>query len=844
MENPFSARHRAGLGVWTALILFAIVGSSLTRAGQSQLAPSHEAQLLSLRLVPQNITLWRAKASQRFLVLAQYGDGLERDVTSRSRFSLSDTRVAMVNETGRVVARADGQTMLTARFGRQVTEAEIRIEGSEGKRPFSFARDIGGIFTKHRCNSSDCHGSVKGKGGFKLSMNALYPRDDYQWILKGGTYQVLSAEAAGEKIPRIDLEEPEKSLLLKATFGVSHGGGQRFPDDSLDYGVIRDWIRQGAPYGEESLEQSVSIEQLTVFPQQAVLDLQGRQQLLVTAHLSNGRYEDVTDQVLYVSNHPEVVEVTPEGLVNAVKTGETAVMIRAAGQAISVGFGVIAQPILDYPEVPRRNFIDDYVFTKLRRFNTVPSPLSGDLEFLRRVCLDVAGTLPSPERVREFLASKDPQKRDRLIETLLHSPEYGDYWTWRFADFFRVSTQNSYGGHDYWLWIREKITQNQPYDQMARERISALGYHGPKWHYYGGSDLRPAQDLMAEQVRVFLGRRLDCAQCHNHPYENWSQNQYWDLAAFYGRLTHLGDLNFLPVVVDDPAGHGDLGQGAPLIHPRTKEEVQPRFLDGTLLPESERDDLRWKLAEWMTSPRNRYFAEAIVNRMWSYFLGRGIVHPVDDFRLTNPPTHPDLLKKLAQDFVEHNYDLKHLIRLITQSRTYQLSGTTNESNREDNINYSHALPRGLDAEVLLDAISQVSRVPEEFSGYPPGTRAIHLVTSNLISHFLDVYDRPNRLMVPEREVKANLAQALHLLVGKTYTSKLSQEGGRIDRLLKSGASDSQIIEDFYLAALSRFPTPEEQARLQEAIAERPSRGEAIEDLLWGIVSSREFAYNH
>ena len=770
---------------------------------------------------------------------------MERDVTSQSRFSLSNTRVAVVKGTGQVIARADGQCVLTARFGDQVAEAKIRIEASEEKRPFSFARDIGGIFTKHGCNSSDCHGSVKGKGGFKLSMNALYPRDDYQWIVEGGTYQVLSAEAAGEKIPRIDLEEPEKSLLLlKPTFGVPHGGGGHFPVDSLDYEVIRDWIRQGVPYGEESLEQSVRIEQLRVFPRQTVLDLRGKQQLLVTAHLSNGRYEDVTDQVLYVSNNPEVAEVTPEGLVKAVKTGETAVMIRAAGQAISVGFGVIAQPLPDYPEIPRRNFIDDYIFAKLRKLNIVPSPLSSDVEFLRRICLDVTGTLPPPQKVREFLASKDPQKRDRLIETLLHSPEYGDYWTWRFADFFRVSTQTSYGGRDYWLWIREKITQNQPYDQMARERISALGYHGPKWHYYGGSDLRPPQDLMAEQVRVFLGRRLDCAQCHNHPYENWSQNQYWDMAAFYGRLTHLGDLNFLPVVVDDPAGHGDLGQGAPLIHPRTKEEVQPRYLDGTPLPESESDDPRWKLAEWMTSPRNPYFAEAIVNRMWSYFLGRGIVHPVDDFRLTNPPTHPDLLKKLARDFVEHNYDIRYLIRLIAQSRSYQLSGTRNETNPEDNINYSHALPRGLDAEVLLDAISQVSGVPEDFRGYPRGTRAINLITSNMISHFLDVYDRPNRLMVPEREVKANLVQALHLLVGKTYTSKLSQEGGRIDRLLKGGASDSQIIEDFYLAALSRFPTAEEQARLQKAIAERPPRREALEDLLWGIVSSREFAYNH
>jgi hypothetical protein len=389
-----------------------------------QLAPSHET-LLSVRLVPPDVTLWGPKATQRFLVLGTYADGLERDLTFRSRFSISNPEVAKVEETGRVLALADGEAILGVEVAGQMAKTTLRVKGSEETRPFSFGRDIGAILTKQGCNTSDCHGSVKGKGGFKLSLNALYPKDDYQWIVEGGIYQVLSAESGGPKEPRINLTEPEKSLLLlKPTFSVPHGGGERFAVDSPNYQTILNWIGQGAPYGEESTDESVKMERLEVYPQSTVLDLEGKQQLLVTAHFSNGHREDLTEQVLYVSNDPEVVKVSPEGLVKAEKRGETTVMIRAAGQAVSAGLGVISEPIADYPEVPHRNLIDEYVFTKLRKFNILPSKLSSDGEFLRRVCLDLTGTLPPSHRVREFLADPDPDKRDKLIEILLDSPEY------------------------------------------------------------------------------------------------------------------------------------------------------------------------------------------------------------------------------------------------------------------------------------------------------------------------------------------------------------------------------------------------------------------------------------
>jgi hypothetical protein len=514
--------------------------------------------------------------------------------------------------------------------------------------------------------------------------------------------------------------------------------------------------------------------------------------------------------------------------------------------------GVIPKAIIDYPSVARHNLIDRYVFDKLRTLSVIPSGLSSDAEFLRRPCLDVTGTLAPPERVREFLASKDPDKRDKLIDALLDSPEYFEYWTFRFADLFRVGlwAQNSItkASQMYWEWIRDSIASNKPYDQIARERVAAQGYDGPVMHYQSVDEFKAPADNMAEEVRVFLGRRLDCAQCHDHPYEPWSQDQFWGMASFFGRLTRLGDQSDF-VLLDYPGGHGEFGKGVRMVHPRTKRDTEPTFLDGGAVPAARTGDPRMSLAEWMTSPQNPYFAEAAVNRIWSYFFGRGFVNPVDDFRVTNPPTHSDLLSMLAREFRQHGYDLKYLFRLILQSRTYQLSHTSNESNKSDTSNYSRAYARPLDAEVLWDAITQFTGIqaPEPWRGARASsrTRAIDLVTPDLFStHFFEVYRRPNRLTVPERNMDANLGQALHMLAGSTYTSDLAGAGGRIDHSLRSGASNRQVIEEFYLAALSRFPTVQEQSEIEEWMTGQPSRREALQDLAWSIITSREFAYNH
>lgn len=821
--------------------------------GLPLLAREKKSALLSLRLFPENATLWGARSGQRFLALGKYGDGLERDVTKSTRFSIVDPGVAEVAATGRVTARGNGKTLLKAELEGHVAEISLRVEEAQKERLPTFTRDVEGILTRRGCNGSGCHGGVKGRGGFKLSLNGAYPREDYKWIMEGGTYQVLTDEVSGVKTPRVDLKEPEKSLLLlKPTFAVPHGGGTRFEAGSADYRLLVEWIRNGAPYGEESA--NTRIERVEVFPPEAVLPPAGQHQLLVTARFVNGRQEDITDEVLYVSNNPDVVEVSAEGLVKAIKPGETAVLIRAPGSNLSATFGVISRRLATYPKLEPRNFIDEQVFAKLRKFQILPSELADDAEYLRRVCLDVTGTLPPPHRAREFLADRDPQKREKLLEVLLESPEYIDYWTFRFADLFRVALHPSGGNPKfsqfYWEWVRKSIAENKPYDQIARERIAAQGYDGASRHYLPILQPPLPQDALAEEMRVFHGRRLDCAQCHDHPFENWAQEQFWGMAAFFKRLTFYWflEVGTEAVVLDDAEGYSRRGNMGKVIHPRTKREVEPTFPDGIVLPLQERKDPRMALARWITSHPN--FAETAVNRMWGYFFGRGIVDPVDDFRSTNPPTHPELLKALAEDFRKQGCDLKQLIRRLVHSRTYQLSGVPNATNQDDRTNFSRRILRPLDAEVLLDAICQVTGIPEVFrtpSGAqaPIGTRAIHLKEPDMYpSQFLDVHGRPTRQMVPERNPKPSLRQALHQLAGSTYTEKLSSEGGRIDRLLKANTSNREIIEEFYLAGLSRLPSQEErtalEAALQAAARKRESRRQAVEDFVWALLNSQEF----
>ncbi|MBS1831939.1 MAG: DUF1553 domain-containing protein, partial [Acidobacteria bacterium] len=637
-------------------------------------------------------------------------------------------------------------------------------------------------------------------------------------------------------------------------------GGRRFTVGSPAYATILQWVNDGAPYGPEKNREN-RVVALEVYPPVVTLEDGAQHRLLVTAKFADGRQEDFTNQALCAVNDKSVASVS-NCIVKASRLGETSVLVRAAGQAASATIGVVGAPLsAQAAKMPApENYIDRHVFDKLKRFRIPLSELSSDGEFLRRICLDLTGTLPPPDRAREFLASKDPNKRERLIETLMSTPEYVDYWTYRFDDLFRVGVFpngiNAKWSQMYADWVKNSIATNKPYDQMARERIAAQGYDGPTRHYLPYDVIGPAGETMAEEVRVFFGRRLDCAQCHNHPYEAWTQDQFWGLAAFYGRMFKMGDTGAEYVIFDHPVkeamGNGDVNGSIALKHPRTKAELQPALLDGTVLPPVDRENPRKALAEWMVT--HPYFAEAAANRIWGYLFGRGLVDPVDDFRSTNPASHPALLEELAADFKAHKYDIRHLVRTIVQSRTYQTSGRTLPGNREDHVNYSHSTTRPLDAEVLLDAVSSLTGVPETFSAgvaskgkvkAPAGTRAITIRQPELYySRFLEVYGRPNRLTLPERSGKANLGEALNMLAGQAYHEKLTASGGRLQKLIADGRNDQEIIESIYLAAYSRMPDADELATLKQLIAAQPTREEALRDFVWAVLCSREFSENH
>ena len=818
-------------------------------------------KLLSIRTYPETIYIGNIGSVQQVLVLGKYDDGLEREVTTSVNFKNFDASVLKINQTGKITPQKPGNTVIKAVFQNLSANVEVQVKGLNEQNQPNFSWDIEKILTRRGCNDSNCHGGVKGKGGFKLSLNGIFPRKDFRWIVKGGTYQVLSSDP-GKQIPRIDLEDPKKSLLLlKPTLSLPHGGGHQFQVNSEDYQIILNWIRKGALFEEITGNQS-KILNIEVYPNELVMDRKGKQQLLVTASMQNQIKENITEQVRYSANNPEVARVTINGQVKAVQPGETFITIQTAGWIKIIPINVIKSPINHYPSVPKNNFIDKLVFNKLRKLHIIPSDLSSDGEFLRRVCLDLTGTLPLPNRTKEFINNRDPKKREKLIDLLIKTPEFVDYWTFRFAELLRVSLfQNGINlrwTESYWEWIRNHVASNTPYDKIAKERISAIGYSPPSRHFLPNGEVRYPENKMAEEFRVFMGRRLDCAQCHDHPFEFWSQNQFWELAAFFGRMNLVGGRGeeIGTVIYEDPTGQEiDLfqkGKSRKVLHPRTGKEVLPKFLDGPPLSQNELADPRLHLAKWIIS--HPYFSQAAVNRIWSYFFNRGIVEPVDDFRVANPPTNPKLLSALANNFRKNGYNLQHFIRVIVNSRTYQLTSQPNSNNRDDRTNYSHSLPRTLDAEVLFDAISSVINVPLIFqqdsydSGegmLPPGTRAINVKMPDLFrSRILDIYGKSLRSMLPEKRPQANLGRALHSLAGSTFTRKLSQTKGRINLLLKAGLSDNKIIEDLYLRTIVRRPTQEEKTKLNTMITGRTSRKSALEDLLWGLLNSPEFYNNH
>jgi hypothetical protein len=719
-----------------------------------------------------------------------------------------------------------------------------RAEETRSPAHVAFTTDIRPILTKLGCNSGGCHGKATGQNGFKLSLLGYEPLEDYEAIVR---------EARGR---RLFPSAPENSLLLlKATGTLPHGGGKLMVAGSDDYQIFLRWIAQGArpPRPDDPIVERIAIE-----PKAAVLAPKMRLALRVLAHLSDGTTRDVTRTSLYESNEPSVAEASSTGVIEVQNRGGLfAVMVRYGDQFHvfhgTVPFGALGPSDRSYSPVTRRSRVDRLLAKQWRQLRIEPSPPADDATFLRRATLDICGTLPTPDEVREYLADHRLDKRSRLIDTLLDRPEYARVFALKWADILQnrgrgySTSQQRPGTTLFSSWIRDALASNMPYDRFATEILTAVGSQesNPPAVWY--RTVRTSQDYVESISQAFLGVRVQCAQCHHHPAERWGQDDYYGLAAVFARVGRKGGFADTEVPTNQTIYVETKGQ---VVHPRTKRVMNPRPPGGPDFVTSPYDDPRQSLAKWMTDPANPYFARTMANRIWGHFFGRGLIHPIDDARSTNPPSHPELLDALARDFAASGYDLKHLIRVCCDTDSYALSAEPISANREDHQNFARYYPRRMSAEVLLDAFSQVLEVPTEFPGgqgkFPRETRAIDLPDEAVPNAFLDVFGRPARASACEceRVNEPSLGQALALIGSPLLEEKLSAKEGYVARLAAGDRPVAEAVHDIFLRAYARPPRPEELEKARRFLESEPDRLEAFRSLLWSLLVSAEFFLNH
>ncbi len=704
-------------------------------------------------------------------------------------------------------------------------------------RPVSFIHDVMPHLQKAGCAAGNCHAKPEGQNNFKLSVFGYDPKHDHHEIVRD------------DRGRRVFMAAPEASLLLKkATGAVPHEGGARIDKGSKAYQLIVAWLRQGAPL---AIPGEPALTGVTVEPRERSYKKGVKQPLKVTAKFTNGSTQDVTPLTEFLSQDKEMAQVDEHGVVEVGQvSGEGIVVVRYMGLVDVSRVTVPADKTLPaelYAKLPVNSEVDRLVHARHQKLGLLPSETCSDTEFLRRASLDAIGLLPTPEMTKKFLADRRPDKRARLVDELLEHPNYADHWAVKWGDLIRPNPSRVGVKPVYLLdqWLRDSFRQNKPYDQMVRELLTAEGStheHGPVAVF---RDKRDPVDTSAFVSQIFLGVRLDCAKCHHHPSEKWTQEDYYQLAAFFGQMSRRGQAISAPI--SGEAEYWWYGGKGSVLHPITEAVMVPKPPDGPEMPYVAGQDPRARLTDWMASSDNPFFAKAIVNRLWAEFLGRGIVEPVDDFRVSNPPTNEALLNWLAEDFAGHGYDLKHLMRTILNSRTYQLSSTPNAHNLADTKNFSRALKRRMTAEVLLDAVGDLTGVRESFQGLPPNARAVQTWNHKLPSDFLDAFGRPNASQeCPcERERKSSVVQALHLMNSNDLQAKLSSSGGRITALAKSDLPEPKLVTEVYLAAYNRLPEAEElQTALRFFSTPGASRQTALEDLAWALINSAEFVFNH
>ncbi len=799
------------------------------------------AEVKTLAVQPTSVTLKGLDDSAQLIVTATLASRLQ-DLTGDVKYQVADPKVARVTTLGRVIPLANGTTEVTATFGDRSVKLTVSAESCDVNLPINFANQIVPIFTKLGCNSGGCHGKSGGQNGFALSLLGFVPEMDYQSLVK---------EARGR---RLLPSSPDHSLLLlKATGVMAHAGGKRMEVGSDEYKLVRRWIAAGTPYGKPN---DPTVTKITVFPEHRILTRQNRQQFAVLAHYSDGSVADVTQRAQFESNEGEIAIVDGAALVRTLEmSGEAAVMARyQANVAVfraTVPLGVTTPNYQFAYQTP----VDRFTHKKWQELGIVPSELCPDEQFIRRVSLDITGTLPTPAQVKSFLADRDPAKRDKLIDRLLETPEYSYFFANKWADVLRVKRRNqpqrAQGTFAFHNWIRESIARDMPYDEFARSILAASGdeTETPPTVWY--KELQNAENFVDDTAQVFLGLRMACAQCHHHPYEKWSQDDYWGLAAFFGRLGRKVVLqpggfqnqpNATQVIFNRSSGN--------VINKRTGRPADITPLDGEPMKVGPDEDPRHKLVDWMVGPRNPFFARAVANRYWAHFFGRGIVDPLDDMRITNPPSNPELLDALAKELIDSKFSLKHLIKVIVKSRTYQLSAIPNDFNKHDKQAFARFYPRRMPAEVLYDAVNQVTNTDPAFGGLPGDRhspkRAIMLPDESFTSYFLDVFGRPQRLSACEceRVSEANLAQALHLLNSDDIQGKLARGNGRADLLARDPRADAEKVEELFLWAFGRRPSAEHlQVALAHIARHAQNKRIAYENLLWALLNTKEFIFN-
>ncbi len=821
--SPRSVR----LAVLLSGILAAAAGTRLT-------AQEPVPQPASITVHPTAVELRHHRQPHSLQVLGATADGYSLDLRPQARFASADPRVAVVDGAGWVRPVGSGQTQVTITVAGQTRTVSVKVQLPAAEPASSFRHEVMPVLSRAGCNMGACHGYSLGKNGFKLSLRGADPVPDYGAIVK---------DSLGR---RLNFQDPAASLLLAKPCGdVPHEGGVRFRKSSLSHDILLSWIRQGAP---SDLADKSRVVAVRLTPDKLVLRPGQKHRLQLVADYSDGSRRDVTRLGIFGVNNDQFAAVDDEGLVTAADAGETAVVARfeRTFAACSV---LVLNPVPNFTPtpVPQGNFIDKHVVEKLNRLKITPSPLADDEEFLRRVYLDLIGVQPKPNEVRAFLADAAPNKREKAIDALFDRPEFVDHWSLKWGDLLQNS-RNSASPQAVFLlreFLRGAVASNLPLDELARKLLTARGGAAdePASVYLATS--KDTNDTVERVTQVFCGVRMLCARCHAHPLENWTQADYYGLASFFSQVSVRPDPR-QPNVPNAKLVQLNLGAGN-ATNPRTGQAQPPRFLGGAEPKLDATADRRMAYAQWLTAADNPFFARGLVNRFWSYFFHRGIVEPVDDVRSTNPPINPELLDALTKDFVAHRFDARHLMRRIVTSATYQRGSTPTDSNRHDEQNFSHAIPRRVPAETLLDSLVQATGVPENIGGAPAGFRAAQLPDANVTSDFLHLFGKPQRMEACEceRDNDSNMLQALHFINGKSILSRVQNPAARPSQLVKQKLSDEALVTELYLWSLARRPRDaERKVALEFLRTHGERREEAAQDLMWALLNSRDFLLSH